>query len=58
MFSEQSSMFQMAFVQIPDFDCLPGRQKGYFLEKNLKSFLLGNHKVNEAVTFHTWPIVR
>ena len=52
MFIEQSSTFHMAFVQITDFDWLPGRQKSKLLEKMLSNLLLRNHKVDEAVTFH------
>ena len=30
MFIEKSSIFHMAFVQIAEFDWLPGQQKGIF----------------------------
>ena len=53
MFIEWSSTFHMAFVQIDEFDWLPGRQKGKFLKKMFKSLLLNNPKVDEADTFHT-----
>ena len=29
-------MFHISFVQIAEFDWLPGRQNGYILEKNVK----------------------
>ena len=44
-------MFHVAFVQIAEFDWLPGRQKGLILEKNVKN-LLRNHKVDAADTFY------
>ena len=44
----------MAFVEIAEFDWLPGGQKGYILEKKmLKHLLLRNHKVDEADNFQT-----
>ena len=42
MFTEVSSTFHMTFVQISDFDRLPGLQKGQTFEKMLK-ILLRNH---------------
>ena len=41
----------MAFVQIAEFDWLPGRQMGKFWKKNL---LFRYHKVDEADTLHTY----
>ena len=43
-------MFQMTYVQIPEFDWLPRQQKGYFL---LENSLLRKHKFDEADTLHT-----
>ena len=52
MFIEQSSTFRMSFVQIAEFDWLPGRKR-VNLKQNVKNLLLRNHKVNEADSFHT-----
>ena len=47
-------MFHLSFVQIAEFDWLPGRQKRLVFEKNVKNnLLLRNHKVDEADNFHT-----
>ena len=51
LFIEKSCTFNMAFVQIAEFDWLPGRHKGKFWRE--KHLLLRNHKVDEDDTFHT-----
>ena len=52
MFIEKFSTFHMAFVQISEFDWLPGRLKWLILEKILNNLLLRDHKVDEANTLH------
>ena len=49
-------MFHMTFVQIGEFDWLPGGgggQKGSIFVKMFKNLLLRNHKGDEAETWHT-----
>ena len=43
----------MVFVQIAEFNWLPGGLKVYTFRKKLNNYLLRNHKVDEADTFHT-----
>ena len=45
-------MFQKTFVQIAEFDWLPGRQKGLIFEKIFK-YLLRNRNGDEAEIWHT-----
>ena len=45
-------MFHMSFVQIAEYDWLPGRQKRVNIRKSVKN-LLRNYKVDEADTFQT-----
>ena len=42
----------MNFVQMVDFDWLPGQPKCKFLKKIFKNFLLRSHKGDEAETLH------
>ena len=52
MFIEYSSTFHTTFVQMGEFDCLSGQQKGSIFVKMFKNLLLRNHKGDEA---ETWP---
>ena len=42
----------LRFVQIAEFDWLPGQQKGLFSKEIIKNPLLRNHKMKEADTLH------
>ena len=53
MFIELFSTFHLTFVQIGEFDWLPGRQKGSIFVKMFKNLLLRNHMGDEAETWHT-----
>ena len=46
--------FHTTFVQIGEFDWLSARQKGSIFVKMFKNLLLGNHKGDEAETWHTY----
>ena len=46
-------MFHTTFVRIGEFDWLSVRQKGSIFVKMFKNLLLGNHKGDEAETWHT-----
>ena len=43
-------MFHMTFVQIAEFDWLPGQQNGLIFGKKRLKVLLRNHKLDEADT--------
>ena len=48
-----TEMFHKTFVQIAEFDWLPGLQKGLIFVKMLKNLLLRDRKVDKADTLHT-----
>ena len=52
MFIEKSSMFHMFFVQITEFDRVVRAKNRVIIRKNIQQ-LPRNHRVDEAVTFHT-----